>query len=143
METDQKKNLRVNDKAAGRNVCMRCGACCIAFQVSFYWAEGDDISAGGVPVDKTVKVNNFRRAMRHARFRDRRCIALHGEPGRSVKCTIHKRRPSVCRNFEPSWKKGIHNPLCDKARADIGLEPLSVRGPPKSVSSGSFFTERA
>ncbi|HBP8873638.1 TPA: YkgJ family cysteine cluster protein, partial [Escherichia coli] len=24
------------------NPCMRCGACCAFFRVSFYWAEADD-----------------------------------------------------------------------------------------------------
>jgi len=139
METDRQKNRQVNDKTARRNACMRCGACCIVFRVSFYWAEGDDATAGGVPVEKTVRVNNFRRAMRRVDAGDGRCIALQGEPGRLVRCTIHGRRPSVCRNFEPSWKRGIHNPLCEKARALIGLPPLPAGGTPQSISAGPAF----
>ena len=106
------------------NPCLRCGACCVVFRASFYWAEGDDAMESGVPVNLTVKVNAFRRAMRRANFQDHHCIALYGTPGQRVQCKIYEHRPSVCRNFEPSWKAGIHNPRCDKARAIFGLDPL-------------------
>lgn len=109
---------------ADRNLCMSCGACCAAFRVSFYWAEGDDAMEGGVPVQLTIKVNPLRRAMRHSGIRNPRCVALHGRPGRRVRCRIYENRPSVCRDFEPSWKGGTCNPLCDKARAAFGLGPL-------------------
>ncbi len=103
---------------------MSCGACCIAFRASFYWAEGDDTMEGGVPVCLTVSVNAFRRAMRRTNSQDQHCIALYGTPGQKVQCTIYERRPSVCRNFKPSWKAGIQNPQCNKARGIFGLGPL-------------------
>jgi uncharacterized protein len=109
---------------ADRNLCMSCCACCAAFRVSSYWAEGDDAVAGGVPVNLTIKVNPLRRAMRYTGISHPRYIALNGRPGRRVHCRIYERRPSVCRNFEPSWNGGARNPLCDKARAAFGLEPL-------------------
>ena len=115
----------MEDKIAGFNHCLDCGACCINFRVSFYWAEADDVLEGGVPVSKTLKVDNFRRAMRWTSSHKRRCIALRGKPGRKVQCIIYDQRPSVCRNFEPSWKTGHHNPTCDKAREVIGLDSLS------------------
>jgi hypothetical protein len=115
----------MDNKIAGFNHCLDCGACCINFRVSFYWAEADDVLEGGVPVSKTMKVDNFRRAMRWTSPQARRCIALCGEPGQKVQCTIYDHRPSVCQDFEPSWKTGHNNPMCDKARKVIGLDSLS------------------
>jgi len=34
----------------GNNSCLSCGACCAHCRVSFYWAEADDVTRGGVPV---------------------------------------------------------------------------------------------
>jgi len=124
MGTRDSESHRTEGKAVGRNPCRRCGACCAAFRVSFYWAEADDATEGGVPVRLTVKVNGLRRAMRHTGARSRRCIALRGKAGCRVQCNIYERRPSVCRNFEPSGKAGIPNALCDEARAVFGLPPL-------------------
>jgi len=124
METDHKEHCCIEDEVIAWNPCMNCGACCVAFRASFYWAEGDDTMEGGVPVHLTVNVNAFRRAMRRTNSQDQRCIALYGTPGQRVQCTIYERRPSVCRNFEPSWKAGIHNSHCNKERAIFGLEPL-------------------
>lgn len=105
-----------------QNPCLRCGACCIGYRASFYWAEGDDATQGGVPVGMTVRADAFRRAMR--RDRQRRCVALRGTAGRRVYCAIYERRPSVCRGFEPAWKKGSVNTRCDEARARLGLSPI-------------------
>jgi hypothetical protein len=123
-------NLRSVRHAFGKwigveqNPCTCCGACCIAFRVSFYWAEGDDASAGGVPVCLTEKVTAFRRAMRRTGPPERHCVALEGIPGHKVRCTIYNHRPSVCRQFAPSWQEGVRNARCDQARAEIGLEAL-------------------
>jgi hypothetical protein len=105
-----------------QNPCMRCGACCIRYRASFYWAEGDDATEGGVPVRMTVRVDALRRAMR--RGRHRRCIALRGTPGRKVYCMIYDRRPSVCRSFAPAWQAGAEGTRCDEARARLGLSPF-------------------
>ncbi|HUN55613.1 MAG TPA: YkgJ family cysteine cluster protein [Smithella sp.] len=115
----------MGDETNRLNHCLDCGACCVNFRVSFYWAEADDFLEGGVPVGKTVKVDNFRRAMRWLGPQERRCVALRGEPGQKVQCMIYNQRPSVCRGFEPSWKTGNHNPACDHARELIGLDSLS------------------
>jgi len=124
MSTRDQESHRTEDKAVEHNPCRDCGACCSAFRVSFYWAEADDATGGGVPVRLTVRANGLRRAMRYTDARSRRCIALRGTTGRRVLCNIYERRPSVCRNFEPSWKAGSPNDLCDKARAFFGLPPL-------------------
>lgn len=125
MGTLYRGHCLTDNKMAERNPCLICGACCIVFRASFYWAEGDDIAEGGVPVHLTEKVNAFRRAMRKRNSQDRRCIALEGIPGRNVRCTIYEHRPSVCRNFEPSRKAGGDNPRCRRARAVLGFEPLA------------------
>ncbi len=104
--------------------CLTCGACCAYFRASFYWAEADDVTPGGVPVEMTRKLNDFRRSMRGMDGPHPRCIALQGEIGTSVYCSIYERRASVCRAFVPSWENGEQNERCDRARAAWGLEPL-------------------
>ncbi|ERO61869.1 hypothetical protein P308_06785 [Pseudomonas piscis] len=53
-----------------------------------------------------------------------RCIALEGEVGKGVSCSIYAQRGSPCREFEASWIDGQHNADCDAARAAFGLAPL-------------------
>jgi len=113
---------RPKDVILEQNPCMRCGACCISYRASFYWAEADDATEGGVPVRMTVRVDAFRRAMR--RGRNRRCIALRGTPDRKVFCTIYDRRPSVCRSFEPDWRAESQDTRCNEARTRLGLSSL-------------------
>lgn len=52
-------------------------------------------------------------------------MALQGEIGHSVRCSIHPLRASPCRDFQASWVDGVHNERCDRARAAHGLPPLS------------------
>ncbi|MGC9325084.1 MAG: YkgJ family cysteine cluster protein [Desulfomonilia bacterium] len=106
------------------NPCLTCGACCAFYRASFYWAEADDTTPGGVPLELTRKLNDFRRVMIGTDGSTRRCIALQGEIGEAVYCSIYPCRASVCREFEPSWLDGIPNERCDKARAAWGLPPL-------------------
>lgn len=54
-----------------------------------------------------------------------RCVALEGEIGRAVCCSIYGLRASPCREFQASWVDGVHNERCDRARAAHGLPPLS------------------
>lgn len=109
--------------AAEQNPCLLCGACCASYRASFYWAEADDTTDGGVPVGMTDRVSAFRRAMR--RDQDGRCVALRGTPGQKVSCRIYDRRPSVCRSFEPAWQAGAADNRCNESRARLGLPPLS------------------
>lgn len=53
-----------------------------------------------------------------------RCIALSGEVGKHVSCSIYEQRSSPCREFEASWENGEQNLDCDAARAAFGLAPL-------------------
>lgn len=100
--------------------CLRCGACCAHTRVSFHQRETSQLG-GSVPRSLTEPAGPGHCAMRR---HDRRCIALEGPIG-SARCTIYARRPEVCRDFEPSWKDGIHQPWCDEARALYDLPPLT------------------
>jgi hypothetical protein len=107
------------------NPCLSCGACCAFYRASFYWAEADDATPGGVPADLTEPLFGLRRVMKGTATQPARCIALEGEIGVSVRCAIHANRASVCRAFRPSFEGKRRNPRCDKARAAHGLPPLT------------------
>lgn len=108
-----------------KNVCLSCGACCAFFSASFYWAEADDTTPGGVPTELTRKLSPFFRVMRGTEGSTPRCIALEGEIGQRVACSIHPRRSTTCREFPASYEDGVTpHDRCDKARAKWGLAPL-------------------
>lgn len=96
--------------------CQRCGACCANFRVSFYWAEADDAPGGTVPVALTRQVNAQLRCMAGTERRPVRCVALAGDVGRAVSCSIYALRASSCREVQPGDEK------CLQARAARGLE---------------------
>jgi Fe-S-cluster containining protein len=124
-----------------QNPCLSCGACCAYFRVSFYWAEGDDVEGGTVPVALTTRVGPWLRAMRGTEQVPPRCVALEGEIGRCVRCAIYERRPSVCREFAVSGQDGRRNELCDRARQAWGLPPLGEAGeqvPPASEALPTY-----
>jgi len=121
------------------NPCVSCGACCAFYRASFYWAEADNAPGGTVPVELTEKLNDFRRVMKGTSQKSPRCIALLGEIGQSVRCSIYEVRASVCRDFDLSWLNNVHNERCDQARAAWGLAPLAV---PVTVSDGSDEPEQ-
>ena len=104
--------------------CLRCGACCAHYRASFYWAEADDATPGGVPVELTSVLSPHMRVMRGTDQAKPRCIALQGDIGAAVHCSIHPSRPSSCRDYPPSFESGQANPRCDAARAAYGLSPL-------------------
>jgi uncharacterized protein len=108
----------------GNNSCLNCGACCANYRVSFYWAEADDVTRGGVPVEMTEKLSCVRLVMKGTNQSKPRCLALIGELGRRVGCAIYPNRPQVCRNLHVSWSAGRADEKCDKARMAIGLPPL-------------------
>lgn len=55
-----------------------------------------------------------------------RCIALSGNIGTEVQCSIYNNRPTCCRKFQASYENGERNKRCDKARMAKGLTPLSI-----------------
>ena len=118
-----------------RNPCLHCGACCAHYRVSFYWGEADEAQGGTVPLGLTEELPPFRRCMKGTNRREPRCIALQGEIGRAVRCTIYARRPTPCREFGITWEKGTFHASaaelerCNQARAAWGLPPLSMGQP--------------
>ena len=108
-----------------QNPCMRCGACCAAYRISFDCHETDNYPGGTVPLAMTFRVDATRSGMKGTEKRPFRCLALGGDIGRGVYCKIYGHRPTTCHAFLPVWKGTGANALCDQARARYGLEPLS------------------
>lgn len=115
------------------NPCLRCGACCAYFRVSFYWSEADPFLGGTVPQELTTPLNPYRSAMQGTLHAPMRCIALDGDIAARVCCSIYEKRPSPCRELEPWDEDGQPNERCNKARAAHGLPPLEPhKGKPSS-----------
>jgi Fe-S-cluster containining protein len=106
------------------NPCLRGGACCACFRVSFHWAESVPFLDGHVPDEMTETVTPFRLAMKGTLKPPLRCIALDGEIGEAVGCTIYSDRPTPCRDLEPWDHLGQPDEKCSRARAAHGLPPL-------------------
>jgi uncharacterized protein len=104
--------------------CMTCGICCSHFRVSFYHGEVDDMPFGKVPADLTEKLNDTRACMKGTNQKIPRCIALTGEIGKNVSCSIYENRPTPCREFNIFDAVGNPNPDCQKLRASINLPEL-------------------
>ncbi|MEO6800650.1 MAG: YkgJ family cysteine cluster protein [Rhodanobacter sp.] len=104
--------------------CLRCGACCAYFRVAFHWSEAEPFLGGVVPSELTAKLDHHRLAMRGTDVAQPRCTALRGVVGEAAHCSIHARRPSVCREVQPSWEFGLASAQCDKARLGHGLTVL-------------------
>lgn len=103
------------------NVCQSCGACCAAFRVDFHPAElaGEAFAwHEGVDRSKTVPVTVNIVRMAGTDDAEPRCVALAGEIGQAVACTIYESRPSPCREFDTS------HAACNRARQRHGLPPL-------------------
>jgi uncharacterized protein len=109
---------------AAPNPCLECGACCAHYRVSFYWSEADPAVGGMTPPEVTTKLTPHHAVLRGTELPPRRCVALVGEIGKSVSCTIYARRPSPCSELQPSWADGTRNERCDRARAAHGLPAL-------------------
>lgn len=115
--------MTIQYKMIDSNPCLTCGACCAHFRVSFFWGEAQ--SAGGsVPDDLLIPISPSYVAMSGTQCKPARCIALIGDIGKAVHCTIYAERSTTCRNFHASWQHGEHRPDCDKARIAHGLAPL-------------------
>ncbi len=104
--------------------CLTCGACCVQFRVAFHWMESDEVTEGGVPAALTERLDAHRLCMRGTYSEPVRCVALDAKVGVYSRCSIHPRRPSVCRDVEASWEFGRASPQCDKSRIAHGLKAL-------------------
>lgn len=109
------------------NPCVSCGACCATYRVSFYCGETDEFPGGCVPSGLVEQVTSVMACMRGTAAQPPRCIALHGEVGKSVSCAIYEQRPSPCREFAPLAAVGRSDEACADARRRHGLPPLDVK----------------
>lgn len=110
------------------NPCIRCGACCAHFRVSFYCGEIAGDNGGTVPAELVSQVSPLRGCMKGTEYGGQRCIALRGELGKpGIHCAIYEQRPSPCREFQAWFDDGTPNPDCQRVRAGIGLPPLPPR----------------
>ncbi|OYW87588.1 MAG: hypothetical protein B7Z23_13655, partial [Pseudomonadales bacterium 32-61-5] len=76
----------------------------------------------GIPAEKVVielteQMNLYRSCMKGSSQSKPRCIALAGNIGESVSCTIYENRPSPCREYDVFDAQGELNPRCNQARA--------------------------
>jgi hypothetical protein len=110
---------------ADSHPCLKCGACCAAFRVSFHWSEVLSESHQ-VPAELTTNITPHLNAMKGTDQVGPHCIALSGTVGDHVSCQIYERRPSTCRNFKASYENGMNSPHCDRARSIRGLAPLTA-----------------
>ena len=106
------------------SACTRCGACCAAFRVDFHRADLASGETPGVPPALTVALSATLRRMLGTDGAPPRCVALEGEVGQAVRCTIYQQRPGPCRDFAPYAPLGIGDDACDRARRRHGLPPL-------------------
>jgi Fe-S-cluster containining protein len=106
--------------------CLSCGACCAAFRVDFHRADLATSETVGVPEALTVPLTATLVRMRGTDEAPPRCVALEGELGRQVSCSIYDRRPGPCRDFAPYAPLGMGDDACDRARRRYGLPPLAL-----------------
>ena len=69
----------------------------------------------------TEQVHAHLRCMKGTNGKSPRCIALKGEVGKQVACTIYELRPSPCREFNIFEEDGMPNERCRKLRAQARL----------------------
>lgn len=96
-----------------QDACTSCGACCAFFRVSFYWAEGE-----AIPDQLIEPLTSVYSCMAGTNAKQPRCMALDGEIGQQVACSIYAQRSSSCKEVE------VGDSQCFKARTAYGLIPL-------------------
>lgn len=121
------------------NPCLKCGACCTFYRVSFYWSEADPDQGGIVPPEFTEPLPPYCACMRGTNQPHPRCAALRGRIGDQVSCSIYSLRSTTCREFGFHLENGelIIGPedveRCNHAREACGLPPLRLDNIIRSV----------
>jgi len=96
--------------ASSGSPCTTCGACCA---YSDTWPEfSDDDVLDGVP-EHMCDCDHGR-----MKCHGDRCVALLGDIGHAVQCSVYESRPSVCRQFLPATAD------CNEVRRYFDLSPL-------------------
>jgi Fe-S-cluster containining protein len=102
---------------SAENPCLDCGACCVTYRVSFYWAEAEAL---GLPEPLVEQVNAFYACMAGTNQPRPRCQALTGEIGSAVACSVYTQRPAACHEVLAGDDK------CLAARQRHGLPPITI-----------------
>jgi uncharacterized protein len=105
--------------------CLKCGACCAFFRVSFHWSE-TLAESHGVPLSMTKSISPYMNAMKGTDQKSPNCIAFKGTVGKSGNCKIYEHRPNCCRLFKASFEDGTRSSSCEEARAGKGLDLLTA-----------------
>lgn len=100
-------------QVSAEDTCKSCGACCAFFRVSFYWAEGEII-----PDQMVEPLTAVYSCMAGTNTKQPRCVALSGEIGQQVGCTIYPQRSSSCKEVQ------VGDSQCLKARSAHNMIPL-------------------
>ena len=100
------------------NSCLSCGACCMTFRVSFYWAE-----ALALPDALSERIGPHLACMAGTNARRPRCAALGRGHAGPMACGVYEDRPSPCREVQ------VGDDKCARARAFHGLAPLPTALP--------------
>ena len=98
---------------SAQDACLSCGACCAYFRVSFYGAE-----AMNIPTEMVEDINPVYACMAGTNQTNPRCVALEGEIGKQVSCSIYTVRSSSCKEVQAG------DAQCAKARQAHHLIPL-------------------
>ena len=77
-----------------------------------------------MPDELVESISTSRVAMIGTDCKSPRCVALVGEVGVKVSCSIYGKRATTSREYDPVWEDGVHNSHCDAARAAFGLPPV-------------------
>ena len=96
-----------------QDACLSCGACCAFYRVSFYWAEGENL-----PEHMVEPLTSVYSCMSGTNQPQPRCIALEGEVGKHVSCSVYEHRSSSCKEVQAG------DTQCLKARKAAGLIPM-------------------
>ena len=107
--------------------CLNCGACCAHFRVSFYWSEGLNL-----PEHYTEPLTAVYSCMAGTNQAQSRCVALQGEVGVGVSCSVYKARSSSCKDVQAGDNQ------CNKARAAYKMIPLVQIEAPAADNDDDF-----
>lgn len=93
--------------------CIKCGVCCSYFHNIPILPE--EVSLIDNNLKQYTLVSPLQANGLSMKFVEgtKRCIALEGEVGKSVSCSVYEIRPPVCRRFEPG------SDLCKKVRLEV------------------------
>ena len=96
-----------------QHACLSCGACCAFYRVSFYWAEGEHL-----PAHMVEPLTPVYSCMAGTNQPTPRCVALQGQIGEQVSCSVYAHRSSTCKEVQAGDSQ------CLKARQAAGLIPM-------------------